>query len=85
MSYIKVELKYPPKNKTIFGDILNKSVDAVLKELKASVLNQNKEIVCNLHKEKSNGTIIISLSNDNKKNVVYSNFCCLNFKHKVKL
>jgi hypothetical protein len=85
MSYIKVELKHPIKNKTILGDVLNKTVDTVLKELKESVLNQNRAIVCDFHKENSKGTIIISLSNADKKSVVYSNFCCTNFKNKVKL
>lgn len=67
MSYIKVELKYPHKNETIFGDIYNTTVDGVLKELEKSAIDQNKNIVCELHKEKSKGTIVISLRDSDKK------------------
>ena len=85
MNYIKVKLKYPPKNKTSFGGIYNEMVDSILKELKKSALEQNKNIECDIHKNNSKGTIVISLKSDKQKNIEFIDFCCDNLKNKVRL
>jgi hypothetical protein len=85
MNYIKVKLKYPPKNETLLGDIYNNTVDAILKELEKSTLEQNKNIVCDIHKENSKGTIVISLANDNEKSIEFTDFCCDSLKNRVQL
>ncbi|TXD83545.1 hypothetical protein ESY87_09840 [Subsaximicrobium wynnwilliamsii] len=85
MNYITVELKYPPKNKSLLGEISNLTVDAILKELKSSALEQNKNIQCDIHKDNSKGTIIISLNTNDDKKIELTNFCCDKFKNKVRL
>ena len=80
MVTIKIQKNRKP-NEHFLSDLTNGIIAEQLEVTKKNLENEFKDAICDLHKAKTKGTIIIKSSNQ-KTEFEFYDFCCDKFKSK---
>tara|TARA_R110000868_G_C10695312_1_gene748701 strand:+ start:337 stop:588 length:252 start_codon:yes stop_codon:yes gene_type:complete len=77
---IKIKtLPFKYKKGSMLSELNTETLNHALHESKNHLQKITKDVLCEIHKSESKGTITLSIKNNDLK-TEYSDFCCDNFK-----